>query len=49
MDNQELLKKYAEVLTRNVDSTLTNELASGLYGSLQQILDQLNPKKEDPE
>ena len=46
MKNEEFLQRLGEVLGKNVGSKLTNELASGIYGTVQQILEKLNPDKQ---
>lgn len=41
MSKEEFLKALAETFSNNVGSKLTNELASGLYGIINQMLDAL--------
>lgn len=48
MNKEEFLQKLAESLNSNVGSKLTNELASGLYSTVNLMLNELKlGEKED--
>ena len=46
MNNNEALKRIADMLSKNIGNRITEELASGIYGFIKQAIEQSNKTEE---